>query len=342
MTRGARGRKLPSPDEGTVELAKGQEDMSMSSDVVMSGDDADGEDKAAVRLHVVVKEPPKLTKGGSENFEDVMAWKESWTQYFTEVKRVDVARAIAETTVFKTYNLLLTASPGSSALRESDLARMPALEFAELLEAYLRPLSKSTGMEGLETLTKLRGKAVFTIALGKDEVYPGWAKVVEAMKAILVKVGHIPHWETTEDNQELANAFLDIFGDGHLRSKLKNMGKAEGCAGNAFKLWQLANRMLYQAGVAEKELSEGHKVFLNTLVQRGGRAKEPLPKDASKGAGGESSVGKVPAKVAAGACWTCGSANAEHDWKGCRQRTDLTEAEKAAGAAARKARRKHK
>ena len=39
MTRGARGRKLPSPDEGTVELTKGQEDMSMSSDVLMSGED---------------------------------------------------------------------------------------------------------------------------------------------------------------------------------------------------------------------------------------------------------------------------------------------------------------
>ena len=64
----------------------------MSSDVLMSGDDADDDDKAAVR-------PPKLTKAGAERFEDVVAWKESWTHYFDAA-----ARAIAETGVFKVYN----------------------------------------------------------------------------------------------------------------------------------------------------------------------------------------------------------------------------------------------
>ena len=38
-----------------------------------------------------------------------------------------------------------------------------------------------------------------------------------------------------------------------------------------------------------------------------------------------------------GKCWSCGSLEGGHDWRACRKRTDLTEAEKAAGAAAMRA-----
>ena len=59
--RGTRGQNLPSPGEGTVGLKTG-EVMDMSRDVFMSSGDEGGDDKAAVRLHVVVKEPPKLSQ----------------------------------------------------------------------------------------------------------------------------------------------------------------------------------------------------------------------------------------------------------------------------------------
>ena len=84
---------------------------------------------------------------------------------------------------------------------------------------------------------------MFVVPLGKEEVYPGWAKVTADMRSTLVKVGQIPNWEGTEDNQELSNAFLDVFGDTHFRNKLRNLGKAQGCASNAFRLtlWQVGS-----------------------------------------------------------------------------------------------------
>ena len=83
----------------------------------------------------------------------------------------------------------------------------------DVLDEYLRPLAKKAGVEGQETLLKLKGKATLTVALGREEAYLGWHKTTLEMKNCLEKVGHIPNWRETEDNQELANAFLDIFGD---------------------------------------------------------------------------------------------------------------------------------
>ena len=129
---------------------------------------------------------------------------------------------------------------------------------------------------------------------------------------------------------------MDIFGDARFRGKLKNSAKAKGCANNAFRLWRLANEMLYNAGVAETSLSDVHWVLYDAMVQRGARVLKD-PKSAPTSSGGESGGEKAKAGAAAGKCWSCGSAEVGHDWRGCRTRTDLSEAEKAAGAAARKA-----
>ena len=318
-----------------------REDIDVSVEaLVMSEDDGD-DGKAAVRLHVVVKEPPKLSKASSERWEDVVIWREAWTSYFEEVKRSDVARAVVEAQVLKRWNLMLSGGPDNVPLKEHELGRLPALEFMMLLEDYLRPLAKKAGVEGQEMLLKLKGKATLTVAMGKEESYPGWQKVTVEIRNSLEKVGLIPNWREVEDNAELANAFLDIFGDVHFRNKLRNKAKANGAASNAYKLWRLANQMIYDSGVAENTLSEGHVILLHTLVQRGGRREAPPSgAKAAKKEAVASGDGKGNGQIQK--CWSCGTAEKDHDWRACKRREDLSDTEKAAGEAARMAAGKKK
>jgi hypothetical protein len=95
----------------------------------------------------VVKEPPKLTKAALEELDEVESWKDLWEQYFREVKRMDVARVTCEASVFKQYNLLLCDTKSPIPLREQELARTPALEFMDMLLAYLKPLKANIGLE---------------------------------------------------------------------------------------------------------------------------------------------------------------------------------------------------
>ena len=194
------------------ESERDSKDMDLSEDIVLSSDDGGDDDKAAVRLHVVVKEPPRLATSAVDSLEEVRSWRDAWTRYFDEVKRVDVARTVVEQGVLKRFNLMLSVSADSALLRESELARMPALDFMRIVEDYVSPLAKKSGAEGLEVLTKLKGRAAFAITYGKEEVYPGLARVCAEMRSVLVKVGQIPNWEKTEDNQELANAFWTYSG----------------------------------------------------------------------------------------------------------------------------------
>jgi len=314
------------------EVTSSMSDLFTAHDDISPSDEDRAEASTSVRLHVMVKEPPKLTKVASENLDEVLTWKASWEQYFSEVKRVDVARATVDPAVLKFWNLMLSSGPDSPPLKENELARTPALGFMEMLVAYLKPLAKTSGSEGLDVLTRLKDKAKLQISFGKDESYPGWSKVIAGIRDCLVKVGSgISNFENVADNVEMYNAFLDMFSDSRFKMQLKNLGKQNGCGNNAYKLWRLANKILYDAGVAETNLSAGHEILLHTLVQRGGRRDAPKTKDnaASEGTGGAEKTKRK--------CWSCGSDDIKHDYRACSARTDHTDAEKAAGAAARKA-----
>ena len=63
-TRGTRSRK-------GQESEKDSKDGGWSEDVVFSSEDDAEDQKAAVRLHVVVKEPPRLSKTAVESLEDL-------------------------------------------------------------------------------------------------------------------------------------------------------------------------------------------------------------------------------------------------------------------------------
>ena len=315
-------------------------ESSVEGDMMMD-EDRDEEASTSVRLHVMVKEPPKLTKLAAENLDDVLAWKESWELYFAEVKRVDVARATCEASVLKLYNLLLCSGPDSPPLRESDLARIPAVDFMQMLVTYLSPLAKMPVSEGLDLLVRMKGKAKLFIVYGKDEAYQGWSKTVSGIKECLVRIGNgIPNFEHVTDNVEMYNAFLDVFADARFKMRLKNLGKQEGCGNNAYKLWRVANKILYDSGVADTKLSVGHEILLHTMIQRGKRdmmSNGAAPKD-KEVAGEATGAGERSRRK----CWTCGSDAEGHDWSACGKRTDLTEAEKAAGLAAKKASRVRK
>lgn len=339
-----------SPRESSTGVEESEVPSSMSDLFTVNDDDAPRdvdrvEPSSSVRLHVMVKEPPKLTKVASENLDDVLTWKASWEQYFSEVKRVDVARATVDPAVLKFWNLLLSSGPDSPPLKENELARTPALDFMEMLVAYLKPLAKTSGSEGLDVLTRLKDKAKLQISFGKDEAYPGWSKVIAGIRDCLVKVGSgISNFENVADNVEMYNAFLDMFSDLRFRMQLKNLGKQNGCGNNVYKMWRLANKILYDAGVAETTLSVGHEILIHTLVQRGGRRDfgisggAPAPKSKDN-AVPEGAVGAVKNNRK---CWSCGSDEIGHDWRACSVRTDRTDAEKAAGAAAKKAVRMRK
>jgi len=124
----------------------------------------DSSENVGVRVHIVMKEPAKLSKAAADALEDVVAWKENWTRYFREAKRTDVASAAMETGALKVWNLLLSRSAGPARLTEMELANLPALEVAELILAFLSPLVKNGGAEGLSVLKSMKDKAKFMIS----------------------------------------------------------------------------------------------------------------------------------------------------------------------------------
>ena len=83
------------------EVTSSMSDLFTAHDDIAPSDEDPAEASTSVRLHVMVKEPPKLTKVASENLDEVLTWKASWEQYFSEVKRVDVARATVDPAVLK-------------------------------------------------------------------------------------------------------------------------------------------------------------------------------------------------------------------------------------------------
>ena len=103
-------------------------------------DDLSSSVSPGVRLHYVMKEPARLTKGSAKNLEDVKAWRDKWSRYLHEAKWSDVASATMEMTVLRRWNLIL--SKDARRLTESELANMPALEVADMLVTHLEPLKK--------------------------------------------------------------------------------------------------------------------------------------------------------------------------------------------------------
>lgn len=285
--------------------------------------------EANVRVHIVMKEPAKLPKSAAKDLEEVKAWMEKWARYFREAKRSDVASATIESAAMKKWNLLLCKRPGSKRLTDTELSNMPAMEVANLMLAYLTPLKKQGGMEGLPILRGLKGKAKFVFT---GETYKGWTSVTSGIQDVLCSAAAgFVNFSEIKDNVEMATAFLDMFQDTPFRTKLRNIAKTAGVANNCFRLWELAHDLLYATGSAEASMSDGHEVLLNVLCERGGgaRGKE----------GRKDGAGNTPTPVGAPnlqekKCFSCGTAERGHKWKACAARTDLTEAQKAAGAAA--------
>jgi hypothetical protein len=99
--------------------------------------------------------------------------------------------------------------------------------------------------------------------------------------------------------------------------------------------------MIYESGVAENTLSEGHVILLHTLVQRGGRREAP-PSGAKSSKKEAVAYGDGKGNDQIRKCWSCGTAEKDHDWRACRKRDDISDTEKAAGEAARMAAGKKK
>jgi len=57
----------------------------------------DSSENVGVFVHIVLKEPAKLSKAVYDTLEDVVAWEENWTRSFREAKRTDAASATMET-----------------------------------------------------------------------------------------------------------------------------------------------------------------------------------------------------------------------------------------------------
>ena len=282
---------------------------------------------ADVRVHIVMKEPSKLTKSAAKDLEEVKAWREKWGRYFKEAKRADVASATIEAAALKRWNLLLCMRPGSARLTEMELANMPAMEVANLMLAYLAPLKKQGGMEGLPVLRSLKGKAKLVFA---GETYKGWTSVTSIIQDVLCSAAAgFVSFADVQDNVEMATAFLDMFDDMPFRTKLRNLAKQQGVANNCFRLWEIAHDVLYATGSADAALCAGHEVLLQVLCERGSRGKERR----REGAGNTPTSAGAP-NLQVKKCFSCGSAERGHKWRVCASRTDLTEAQKAAGAAA--------
>jgi hypothetical protein len=155
-----------------------------------------------------MKEPSKLSKSAAKELEEVKAWREKWGRYFKEAKRADVASATIEAAALKRWNLLLCMRPGSARLTEMELANMPAMEVANLMLAYLAPLKKQGGMEGLPVLRSLKGKAKLVFA---GETYKGWTSVTSIIQDVLCSAAAgFVSFADVQDNVEMATAFLDM------------------------------------------------------------------------------------------------------------------------------------
>ena len=282
---------------------------------------------ADVRVHIIMKEPSKLTKSAAKDLEEVKAWREKWDRYFREARRTDVASATIEAAALKKWNLLLCRSPGSARLTEMELASMPAMEVADLLLAHLTPLKKKGGMEGLPVLKGLKGKAKMVFA---GESYKGWSTVTSNIEDVLCAAAQgFVNFSEVKDNVEMATAFLDVFADIPFRTKLRNRAKQEGGANNVFRLWEIAHDLLYETGIAEASMCDGHEVLLQVLCERAAHGKEGR----GRGAGNIPTPSGAPNSSIV-KCFSCGSVERGHKWRECKSRTDLTEAQKAAGAAA--------
>jgi hypothetical protein len=295
------------------------------------GDDVSSSSQVTgVRVHIVMKEPAKLVKSAARDLEEVQAWRDKWARYFHEAKRTDVASATMETATLKKWNLLLCRGPGSKRLTDTELANLPAMEVADLAVAYLTPLKKQGGMEGLPVLRGLKGKAKFIFS---GETYKGWTAVTSGIEECLCTAAQaFVNFAESKDNVEMATAFLDMFADMPFRTKLRNVAKQVGGANNVFKLWELAHDMLYATGMAEAKMDNGHEVLLQILCERMNRGKSVI-----RDGGGivpkstDTDTPKLPGRK----CFACGSSERDHKWRECAERTDLTDAQKAAGAAAK-------
>ena len=292
------------------------------------GDEASSKSPATdVRVHIIMKEPAKLTKSAAKDLEEVKAWREKWDRYFREARRTDVASATIEAAALKKWNLLLCRSPGSARLTEMELANMQAMEVADLLLAHLTPLKKQGGMEGLPVLKGLRGKAKMVFV---GENYKGWNNVTSNIEDVLCAAAQgFVNFSEVKDNVEMATAFLDVFADIPFRTKLRNRAKQAGVANNVFRLWEIAHELLYETGIAEASMCDGHEVLLQVLCERAAHGKE------GRGRGDGNIPTPAGARNSSGVkCFSCGSTERGHKWRECKLRTDLTEAQKAAGAAA--------
>jgi hypothetical protein len=93
---------------------------------------------AGVRVHYVMKEPPKLSKLGAKDLEEVKVWRDKWARYFVDARRTDVASATMEPAALKRWNLLL--HKGTQRLTDKEIANMSATVVAcerdETFEPY--------------------------------------------------------------------------------------------------------------------------------------------------------------------------------------------------------------
>jgi len=163
-----------------------------------------------------------------------------------------------------------------------------------------------------------------------------WKEVTKSIRECLQKTAAgFNRFQEVEDNVELANAFMDMFADAHLRAKIRNLAKQRGASNNVFRLWELAQKVIYDTGVVESNMNKGHEVSLNTLCERSAKSREGRKEGAAKVSSSRTAESLNGAKETAKKCWACGTSEMGHDWRACAKRTDLTESQKAAGAAAK-------
>ena len=348
-SRGDQQRRVRAAGDGSAELNSPAQGQGSNRDAVVEDDMISelGSQIRNVTVNLQVPPPKKLKKAESEVAQKVLVVQRHWQTYWDTAGREDNGAAVWDDATLTNWGARLTTKDGELLMR-GELESMNGRVLFEILVDFLKDNTKTVVTSNLEELNKMKSQLKWDFQFGVD--YPGWASVCASMNDKLATIATLfgDEFKTVQDDEALANAFLNTFQNARLRNAIKNRAHARGKSKNIFGLFEEARKVITEAGKEEHtSLSVGVSTLIGSILMAG-PPKSPKGKSGQNGSNG---AGKVPGASGAASgksttrtgnggekkCFSCGADGKGHDFKKCAKRTDHTPEEKAAGETAKAA-----